>query len=68
VTNRLARLINQLPEERLSGDSSLRITPDQLTVRSLREQERSGAIEVQRRMIKIVDQRVLDKWMENSVL
>jgi len=68
VTNRLARLINRLQEERLSGDSSLRITPDQLTARSLREQERSGAIEVQRRMIKIVDQRVLDKWMENSVL
>ncbi len=62
VTNRLARLINQLPEEQLSGASSMRITQDQLAARlgtvrevvarSLRELERSGAILVECRTIK----------------
>jgi len=74
VTNRLARLINQLPEEQLSGESSMRITQDQLAARlgtvrevvarSLRELERSGAILVERRTIKITDQRALEEWTE----
>ena len=33
VTNRLARLINHLPGERLRGESSLWITQDQLAAR-----------------------------------
>lgn len=74
VTNRLARLINQLPEEQLSGESSMRVTQDQLTARlctvrevvarSLRELERSGAILVEIRTIKITDQRPLEEWTE----
>ena len=74
VTNRLARLINQLLEEQLSGVSSMRITQDQLTARlgtvrevvarSLRRLERSGAIPVERRTIKITDQQALDEWTE----
>ena len=46
VTNRQARLINQLPEEQFVGESTQRITQDQLATRSLRELERSGAIQV----------------------
>lgn len=74
VTNRLARLINQLPENQLSGESSVRITQDQLAARlgtvrevvarSLREFERSGAIQVEHRMIKITDQHTLEEWTE----
>ena len=74
VTNRLARLINQLPEEQLVGESTQRITQDQLAARlgtvrevvarSLRELERSGAIQVKRRQIQIVDQEILSEWGE----
>jgi CRP/FNR family transcriptional regulator len=64
VTNRLALLINQLPEEQLSGESSMRIPQDQLAARSLWELERSGAILVERRTIKITDQYALDEWTE----
>lgn len=74
VTNRLARLINQLPENQLSGESSVRITQDQLAARlgtvrevvarSLRELERSGAIQVERRTIVITDQSTLEEWTE----
>ncbi len=59
VTNRLARLISQLPQDQLVGSTSQRITQDQLAARlgdgrevvarSLRELERSGAIRVHRR-------------------
>ena len=58
----------------VSGESSMRITQDQLTARlctvrevvarSLRELERSGAILVERRTIKITYQHALDEWME----
>ena len=74
VTNRLARLINQLPEEQLVGGSTQRITQDQMAARlgtvrevvarSLRELERSGAIQVKRRQIQIVDQEILSEWGE----
>ena len=74
VTNRLARLINQLQEEQLRGESSLWITQDQLAARlgtvrevvalSLRGLECSGAIQVKRRTIKVIDQRVLEEWTE----
>ena len=57
VTNRQARLINQLPEEQFVGESTQRITQDQLAARSLRELERSGAIQVKRRQSQIVDQK-----------
>lgn len=74
VTNRLARLITQLPEEQLVGESTQRITQDQMAARlgtvrevvarSLRELERSGAIQVERRQIQIVDHKILDEWGE----
>jgi CRP/FNR family transcriptional regulator len=74
VTNRLARLINQLPEEQLVGESTQRITQDQMAARlgtvrevvarSLRELERSGAIQVKRRQIQILDQKILSEWGE----
>ena len=74
VTNRLARLINRLPPERLKGDASLRVTQDQLAAqlgtvrevlaRSLRELERSGAIEVKKRQIQVVDQVALKEWAQ----
>jgi CRP-like cAMP-binding protein len=72
VTNRLARLISRLPPERLAGESNTRVTQDQLAAqlgtvrevlaRSLRELERSGAIEVNKRQILVVDQAVLKEW------
>lgn len=72
VTNRLARLIIQLPENQLSGESSVRITQDQLAARlgtvrevvarSLRELERSGAIQVENRTIVVTDQCALEEW------
>ena len=74
VTNRLARLITQLPEEQLVGESTQRITQDQMAARlgtvrevvarSLRELERSGAIQVERRQIQIIDHKILNDWGE----
>ena len=72
VTNRLARLINQLPPEQLEGPHAQRITQDQLAARlgtvrevvarSLRDLERSGAIHVKNRQIKVVDKKLLAEW------
>lgn len=74
VTQRLARLLNQMTLEELSGTDSTRLTQDQLAARlgtvrevvarALRELERSGAIRVDRRQIHIVDARVLKEWGE----
>ena len=64
VTNRQARLINQLPEEQLVGENTQRITQDQLATRSLRELERSGAIQVKRRQSQIIDQKILSELGE----
>lgn len=73
VTNRLARLISQLPEDQLTGETSQRITQDQMAARlgtvrevvarSLRELERSGAIQVDRRQIRVIDQEMLEDWV-----
>jgi CRP/FNR family transcriptional regulator len=74
VTNRLARLISQLPEAQLSGQVPNRLTQDQMAARlgtvrevvarSLRELQRSGAIRIQHRQIKIVDEDVLREWAQ----
>lgn len=74
VTNRLARLISQLPEEQLSGLSPYRLTQDQMAAqlgtvrevvaRSLRELERSGAIRASRGQIEILDEEVLKSWVQ----
>ena len=74
VTNRLARLLVQLPQEQLLGVGDQRLTQDELAshlgtvrevvARSLRELERSGAIQVARRQIQIVDQDRLMEWAQ----
>lgn len=74
VTNRLARLLSQLPVEALEGQSSGRLTQDQMAARlgtvrevvarSLRELERSGAIDVQRRQIRVLNKDLLLDWAQ----
>jgi CRP/FNR family cyclic AMP-dependent transcriptional regulator len=75
VTNRLARLLARLPDEQLMGQTDIRLTRDELAarlgtvrevvVRSLRELERSGAIQVSRTKIEIVDEARLQDWIES---
>jgi CRP/FNR family transcriptional regulator len=72
VTNRLARLIHKLPTEQLQGSKEGRLTQDDLAARlgtvrevvarSLKELERSGAIDVNRGQIKIVNDERLVEW------
>lgn len=72
VTNRLARLITKLPEEQLQGAKEERLTQDDLAARlgtvrevvarSLKELEKSGAIDVNRGQITIVDSDRLVEW------
>jgi CRP/FNR family transcriptional regulator len=74
VTNRLARLIEQLPVEQLEGPREARLTQDVLAVRlgtmrevvarSLKELERSGAIQVNRGHIQVVDDDRLFEWTQ----
>ncbi len=74
VTSRLARLLNSLPEEQLSGET--RLTQDQLAAllgtvrevvaRSLRDLERSGAIHLERRQILIADHAILQQWAQET--
>ena len=78
VTNRLARLLARLPDEQLMGQTDIRLTRDELAarlgtvrevvVRSLRELERSGAIQVSRTKIEIVDEARLQDWIESPNL
>ncbi len=72
VTTRLARLISSLPEEQLVGNGGQRLTQDDLAARvgtvrevvarSLRKLERSGAIEVSRQKIHVINQDRLSEW------
>lgn len=74
VTNRLARLISELPADELAGESGARWTQDQIAARlgtvrevvarSLRELERSGAIHVENRRIQVQDNNVLQQWAQ----
>ncbi len=74
VTHRLARLINEIPEEELSGEAGARWTQEHLAsrlgtvrevvARSLKELERSGAISMQNRRIRVEDPRVLSQWTQ----
>jgi len=69
LTARLARLLRQLSSKQLSGDSSERLTQDDLasgigTVRevvsrSLKELEKKGTIDVQRGKIQILNREKL---------
>ncbi len=72
VTNRLARLINTLDQERLLNDRDQWLTHDDMAARlgtvrevvgrSLKELERSGAIQVSRRKIEIANEDRLLEW------
>ena len=72
VTARLARLLRQLSSKQLSGDSSERLTQDDLAsrigtvrevvARSLKELEKTGSIDVVRGKIKILDREKLINW------
>jgi CRP-like cAMP-binding protein len=72
VTARLARLLHQLSPEQLSAEGSERLTQDDLAsrissvrevvARSLKELEKTGAIDVQRGRIKILDRDKLIGW------
>jgi CRP/FNR family transcriptional regulator len=74
VTNRLARLISQLPREQLQGKSHQRLTQDEMAARlgsvrevvarSLKELERSGAIQTERGKICIMDGDILKEWAQ----
>lgn len=74
VTNRLARLLDETPAEELSGESGARWTQEQMAARlgtvrevvarSLRELERSGAIQMHNRRISIADRNVLQEWAQ----
>ena len=75
VTNRLARLISEIPAQELSGENGQRLTQEQLAARlgtvrevvarSLRELERSGAVEVENRRITIKDAEILQQWTQS---
>lgn len=72
VTARLARLLRQLSPDQLAGDSTQRLTQDDLAsrigsvrevvARSLKELEKAGAINIQRGKIKILDREKLIDW------
>jgi CRP/FNR family transcriptional regulator len=74
VTHRMARLLCQMTPEQLSGEAGTRLTRDQLAARlgtvrevaarALRELERSGAIKVDRRDIRILDGEILRQWAQ----
>ncbi len=74
VTNRLARLISQMPDDQLKGKGAQRLTQDEMAARlgtvrevvarSLKELERSGAIQAARGKIKIVDESTLKEWAQ----
>ncbi|MEN8171449.1 MAG: Crp/Fnr family transcriptional regulator [Chloroflexota bacterium] len=74
VTNRLARLINTLDHERLLTGIEQRLTHDDIAARlgtvrevvgrSLKELERSGAIQVSRQKIEIADGNRLLEWAQ----
>ncbi|MDI6769079.1 MAG: Crp/Fnr family transcriptional regulator [Anaerolineales bacterium] len=73
VTHRLARLISTLPEEERSGKGS-HLTQEQLAARlgtvrevvarSLKELERSGAIQMENRRITVADSEALRQWAQ----
>ncbi len=72
VTARLSSLLGQLSAEQLSGDTGTRLTQDDLAsrigtvrevvARSLKELEKSGAIDVERGKIRILDRAKLVDW------
>ena len=76
VTARLARLLLSLPPQRLTGEENQRLTQQELAARlgtvrevvarSLRDLERSRAIQIRRRHILILDPQRLQAWASGS--
>jgi len=71
VTHRLARLISQQSPEELSGTPwtqeqlAARLgTVREVVARSLKELERSGAIQIEKRHIEVADPDVLEQWVQ----
>jgi len=71
VTHRLARLISQQTSEELSGTPwtqeqlAARLgTVREVVTRSLKELERSGAIQLEKRRIEVSDPDVLEQWAQ----
>ena len=71
VTHRLARLISQQSPEELSGTPwtqeqlAARLgTVREVVARSLKELERSGAIQIEKRHIEVADPDVLEQWAQ----
>lgn len=74
ITNRLARLISQMPDDQLTGKNAQRLTQDEMAARlgtvrevvarSLKELERSGAIQAARGKINIIDDSILQEWAQ----
>lgn len=72
VTHRLARLINEMPQEDAQGRATPPLTQEQLAARlgtvrevvarSLRELERSGAIRIEDRRIYVADSTAMEQW------
>ena len=72
VTHRLARLINELPQEDAQGRVTPPLTQEQLAARlgtvrevvarSLKELERSGAIRIEDRRIYVADSAAMEQW------
>jgi CRP/FNR family cyclic AMP-dependent transcriptional regulator len=75
VTNRLARLLVQLPKEQLRGSKTERLTQDtmaarlgtvrEVVARSLRDLDRCGAIQVRRGKIYILDEDLLSELAQS---
>lgn len=74
ITTRLARLILTLSHEELAGETSQRLTRDELAgrlgsvrevvARSLKVLEEAGAVEIRRRKIHIADRDKLLEWAQ----
>jgi CRP/FNR family transcriptional regulator len=72
VTNRLARLIDRASPQELRGSSGIRMTQDEMAARlgtvrevvarSIKQLEKSGAIETHRGLIWISDEELLRDW------
>jgi CRP/FNR family transcriptional regulator len=67
VTHRLARLIEELPQEKHCTQEQLAArlgTVREVVARSLKELERSGAIAIEDRRIQIVDKEIFRQWTQ----
>ncbi len=70
VTHRLARLINEFPQEKSTPawtqeQLAARLgTVREVVARSLKELERSGAIKIEDRRIQIADKEIFQQWVQ----